>query len=716
MSRKNKKKQVGISRKNRALLSRRGGNRTENLHSKIIDLRSQSRAVGERIENLEDNILDAKNLLDVIEGNASTPDATPEQVRSKESLAKLLEDHHPTADGTGGRYVPVPSTESLADHQILEGLENAFPGQVFPADVPGHAVRAVTETIDEFLENGMGDSLLTLGLTHNATKKASDYLTANIAEDKLDAILKNPRMEGFVTDRANNMTLAPIESEHAHYSSRPRIEKPEYQQAEQFAVKLKGGQFMQRSPMRNGQHYYSKVTVDEAGKAKPLNVGFSGIGAGQHFLDGLIQHFAVAMTTYPSMIESLSDTNPDYRVYHEGNMAPASDTSKEKIKLELTRNQALVQRHIACLLHPNTRRLIIDARQAARFIETPGGPPKEIYDQIRPPFDQFYIEFTEPLLVGEAEAWEPGQVKSASISPAADLSDMPHTRVNVVGNEFVRGVVYVPMKSAGPEALANMPPLIDPISLRCYRMDQAIQVTFFLEDEGGNKADRTFYYFPTLNAAATRINNLINGSDPSYLRIPDSIEPMFDRPAGGDLDSNYLLFCTPYHEQCTVFGGLDETGLPMHRYVGWWERTLESYASLLSWLLVYTTAKGITTVEEPLPRSIRRRADREAEKLAASGRAAPQPWRIVVVEPTTTGGASEDSFNGATGQGIRHGYRYDVMGHFRYGKSRLRDGSYRYHPVRWIAPHQRGLKNATYIPRISKFTGDIDTKHWPEIE
>jgi hypothetical protein len=45
----------------------------------------------------------------------------------------------------------------------------------------------------------------------------------------------------------------------------------------------------------------------------------------------------------------------------------------------------------------------------------------------------------------------------------------------------------------------------------------------------------------------------------------------------------------------------------------------------------------------------------------------------------------------ATGEGGKHGFRYDVCGHFR----RLADGR-----TIWIAAHQRGLANETYKPKI----------------
>ena len=50
------------------------------------------------------------------------------------------------------------------------------------------------------------------------------------------------------------------------------------------------------------------------------------------------------------------------------------------------------------------------------------------------------------------------------------------------------------------------------------------------------------------------------------------------------------------------------------RYIGWYERSLLTYASLTNWTLLYLMAKGIEIVEEPLPRSEKRRKERESKK------------------------------------------------------------------------------------------------------
>ena len=77
----------------------------------------------------------------------------------------------------------------------------------------------------------------------------------------------------------------------------------------------------------------------------------------------------------------------------------------------------------------------------------------------------------------------------------------------------------------------------------------------------------------------------------------------------------------------------------------------------------------------------------------------PQAWHVVKVEPKFASTHGE-------GEGFHHSYRYDVIGHLRFGKHPvgprvLEPGEQReYHDVvEWVAPHQRGLANTLYIPK-----------------
>ena len=55
----------------------------------------------------------------------------------------------------------------------------------------------------------------------------------------------------------------------------------------------------------------------------------------------------------------------------------------------------------------------------------------------------------------------------------------------------------------------------------------------------------------------------------------------------------------------------------------------------------------------------------------------------------------------------RHSYRYDVAGHIRFGRHRLRDGSHRT-TREWIRPHQRGLANSNYVPATRRYSKKLN--------
>lgn len=70
--------------------------------------------------------------------------------------------------------------------------------------------------------------------------------------------------------------------------------------------------------------------------------------------------------------------------------------------LRATANGAGAARYITDILDdPETRRIIVDAGQAQRFVDQTDPPP--VIGGYRTPFDQCYIEFTDPIVMGESE-------------------------------------------------------------------------------------------------------------------------------------------------------------------------------------------------------------------------------------------------------------------------------------------------------------------------
>ena len=73
----------------------------------------------------------------------------------------------------------------------------------------------------------------------------------------------------------------------------------------------------------------------------------------------------------------------------------------------------------------------------------------------------------------------------------------------------------------------------------------------------------------------------------------------------------------------------------------------------------------------------------------------PQPFHIVRVRPTNVDDDAPEV------GGREHAYRYDVRGHWAIGRywTGPRDGKRKLiEKLTWKPPHQRGLKNARYIP------------------
>ena len=298
---------------------------------------------------------------------------------------------------------------------------------------------------------------------------------------------------------------------------------------------------------------------------------------------------------------------------------------------------------------PETKRMIYDSRQAGMFadlVDEDEEIPRMMQSGLHLPFQQFYLEFTEPMLVGEPEPGYPGQDYLRAILVYRENFNMsvPHK---------------VPKLGDGED-------MID--------FGRMICLVFFydsmLPEERAGFADRTCLYDVSSGLALTRIRNVIDGPDPSD--IPEDWK--------SELDA-YIPSTMPL--------------IPMEgdRHIGWWERITHANGSLFSWMLAYMMAKSIVIEEQALSRPQRRFHERK--------NIIPKPWHIVKVDPKIM-----RKFQGGEGEaGREHGYRYDVIGHLRFQKVRYKDddGNWRQRPVtQWVAPHQRGLQHSLYIPKTYK--------------
>ena len=115
--------------------------------------------------------------------------------------------------------------------------------------------------------------------------------------------------------------------------------------------------------------------------------------------------------------------------------------------------------------------------------------------------------------------------------------------------------------------------------------------------------------------------------------------------------------------------------------------------------LAYTMGKGFSE-RYTMSRNQRRRLEREASK-PNSNQLVPKPFMYVDVAPM------DEKVSPATGTGTPHGHQYDVRGHVRHTKRRLKDGTIQ-HNVGWVKSHVRGPEESEYIPKVHSYSGDME--------
>jgi hypothetical protein len=286
------------------------------------------------------------------------------------------------------------------------------------------------------------------------------------------------------------------------------------------------------------------------------------------------------------------------------------------------------------LIDPNTKRIVFDARQAKLFDDIDEEIPRHMAGKIYAPFPQFYMEFTEPIVLNEQE---PGHF---DLTRAFMYSEKPDVHCVIEGHELDVGVVNV------------------------FATSEEFNPT--LGHRATTYVDNTWWVNLDLGIAITRAGLCRSEPDPSEVP-PDWPDEAFV-PCGMKL------------------GGIED------RHIGWWERYTSSYTSMFMWMMAYMMAKSVTVIEEPMSRQVRRWANRQKEP--------PRPWHVVVVEPKFYASGHDPE---AEGTGRQHSYRYDVIGHLRFGRHKTRDGYSE--TIEWVPPHQRGLANTLYIPKTYKVEG-----------
>jgi hypothetical protein len=281
---------------------------------------------------------------------------------------------------------------------------------------------------------------------------------------------------------------------------------------------------------------------------------------------------------------------------------------------------------VAMLEDYNTKRILFDARQAIVFDDLGEMNPEQRH-KLHEPFSRFWLEFTEPVQLAEPEPGHP--------------------------NDWTYGLLY-------------------------HNTGATVKAPY--QQEGGLPVATVTFF----------------GKEPSELFTPhgEMIPKYFDRffrfqtTSGLAVCTKQVCQATPepselppeWDNHTAFFAGTHPAGWE-YRHVGWWERVVQDYAALLTWMLAYLMAKGIRIEKEPVSRQVKRWHER---------RGLPLPWHVVSIEPkfVTRGGEAEESK-------WHHSFRYDVIGHLRFTEGRFI----------WVRPHQRGLANEIYIPKTYNVKG-----------
>ena len=293
------------------------------------------------------------------------------------------------------------------------------------------------------------------------------------------------------------------------------------------------------------------------------------------------------------------------------------------------------------LLDPETRRILFDCRQAALFWEAGGLPPENVQATLIPPYEHFYLEFTEPVQIAEYQA-----------------EHIPTTLRAILVRKMP---VYLGEQAA---------------------MEYPLNVVIFLDRPDRRTESHSVSLDLAFGNGVAFAGPLMATEEPSWYSAEDEVE---DFIMAGDGESRALID-TAGRVPIDSLVRIRSYDCPR---MGRVEKALAGACGLVSWVIAYMMAKSIEVVSESLPRQQRR-------NLARQGKV--HPWHVVRVKPELVAGKA----GVGTGEGTRHGHQYDVMGHLRFGKHKRKDGTYS-ETVEWVPPHRRGLANDLYIPKVGRF-------------
>jgi len=318
---------------------------------------------------------------------------------------------------------------------------------------------------------------------------------------------------------------------------------------------------------------------------------------------------------------------------------------------------------------PNTQRILFDTRQAEAFAALEQLPPSHALAKIHTPFPVFYLEFTRPLKLGSRFRDTEASIFERAVLPEG------------IEEEEVR------KRASGQDARAVVV-RSDSVRIRTRAHPEGILVStvlFIHANGGGDIADTGFLM--DLRRGHVYVNERLLGMGDDPSELPETYQVSHRAEVVGKLEGENLI----------RIGATSVENIGRH--IGRFERSILPYAVLLSWINIYMMAKGISVVKTPVSKKERKQL--EANQIQV------KPWHVIVVDPKF---GREDGTGSQIGH--KHSYRYDVMGHLRFGNHRARDaeGNWtRRRTVEWVSPHQRGIHNVRYVPAVRHYKSGKET-------
>lgn len=339
-------------------------------------------------------------------------------------------------------------------------------------------------------------------------------------------------------------------------------------------------------------------------------------------------------------VRFLYEVIPQFRSYTtDQRVAILNETGNNTAK-SLIQNRREYEIIVGFLEDPNTKRMLFDSRQAMVFSEL-APPPENIQRKLHLPFEQFYLEFSEPL-------------------------HRPNTEPGYNDVCWAFGV----MEKAARYTWGSMSGDLAQVTMFGKAITSTGRITY---------VDRS-WKVDLANGMAFTSKAVLTSVDPAIYFPPETREGSY-WPIGLRVDEN-LNVTTP-----------DE-----HGEITWIERAILDDTALLSWCLAYIMAKSIVIVEERLPRHERRRLQHEGKHPEPWHVVKVDPKIYVGGRPGEPTGMTHSYRYDVIGH-LRFA-RHHTM--HRPGFGVCPGNGCLQENIEWVSPHQRGLVNSVYIPKTYK--------------